>query len=104
MDEVGWYSSNSDSKTHPVGQKKANGFGLYDMSGNVLEWVWDSWQREYDSTTTDSVYVDMSCPTRVSRGGSWYDYAGYARVSRRSRGLASDRFFNQGFRFLRTIP
>ena len=102
MDEVGWYNENS-KKTHPVGQKKANGFGLYDMSGNVWERVWDSWQREYDSTTIDPVYVDVSIPKRVLRGGSWYNLTWDSRVSARSRLDASFRIRHQGFRFLRTL-
>ncbi|MAA77699.1 MAG: hypothetical protein CL916_00445 [Deltaproteobacteria bacterium] len=102
IDEVAWYPDNSDSKTHPVGQKKANGFGLYDMSGNVWEWVWDSWKREYESPTINPIYVDTSSPDRVLRGGSWGSNAGDARVSGRSGSDASFRYRDRGFRFLRT--
>jgi formylglycine-generating enzyme required for sulfatase activity len=104
IDDVGWYSMNSGTKTHPVGQKKANGFGLYDMGGNVYEWVWDSGYRKYVSSVTDPIYVDTSSHLRVFRGGSWYFDAGYARVSNRLKGYASDRYDDRGFRFLRTIP
>jgi formylglycine-generating enzyme required for sulfatase activity len=103
MDDVGWYGSKS-SKTHPVGQKKANGFGLYDMSGNVWEWVWDSGYRKYGSSVIDPLYVDTSSPLRVFRGGSWDYGAGLSRVSSRDWNLASARNYYRGFRFLRTIP
>lgn len=56
-DEVAWYENNSDGKTHPVGQKKANNWGLYDMSGNVAEW-------------TTSFYGAYKSPKAV-HGGSW---------------------------------
>ena len=102
IDEVAWHEDNSGNETHPVGQKKVNGFGLYDMSGNVWEWVWDSWKREYD-LTTDPICVDTSITTRVRRGGSWYDYAWCTRVARRSGDNASFRDRYQGFRFLRTV-
>ena len=103
IDEVAWYNHrNSHDETHGVGQKKANGYGLYDMSGNVWEWVWDSGYREYGSSVTEPMYVDASSPLRVYRGGSWNGNARYARVSYRSRDDASYRGINQGFRFLRT--
>ena len=100
IDEVAWYSKNSDSKTHPVGQKKANGYGLYDMSGNVREWVWDSDYRKYDSSTIDPMYVDASSTARVYRGGGWYSNARNSRVSSHYGDDASDRDDCRGFRFL----
>ena len=104
IDEVAWYWDNAGQETHPVGEKKANGYGFYDMSGNVWEWVWDSWQREYDSTTTDPAYINTSSIYRVLRGGCWSFIAIGTRVSNRLICRASYRDVNQGFRFLRTIP
>ena len=100
LDELGWYHGNSGDETHPVGQKKANGFGLYDMSGNVWEWVWDR-SRKYDgSSKTDPVgAVELSF--RVDRGGSWDNYAFYARASFRYNSHPSYRYNYIGFRVLR---
>ncbi|MEE0892468.1 MAG: SUMF1/EgtB/PvdO family nonheme iron enzyme [Treponema sp.] len=85
LDEVGWYYDNSGERTHPVAQKKANGYGLYDMSGNVYELCWDS---DYDD------YKRCSC------GGSWCDLDSYCRVGDRSSGYAYDQGRNQGFRIV----
>ena len=70
VDEVAWYDDNSGSETHPVGQKKANGFGLYDMSGNVWEWLWD-WKGGYSHGPVTDPYGPAVGSERVVRGGSW---------------------------------
>jgi len=82
-DEVGWHSENSISRTHPVGGKKGNGFGLYDMSGNVWEWCEDAWHENYEGAPTDgSVWmIDGDVDRRVVRGGSWATYSGLCRVA-----------------------
>ena len=103
IDEVAWYTGNSGRKMHSVGEKKANGYGLYDMSGNVWERVWDSWKRKYESSTSDPVYVDASSSERVYRGGGWGRSARRTRVSGRLWNGASYRYDYRGFRFLRTV-
>ena len=81
VDEVAWYSNNSGDETHPVGQKKPNGFGIYDMSGNVDEWVWD-W-----SGYSRPGQIDPTGPVRGSwrlrRGGGWRSRDFYSSISAR---------------------
>ena len=102
VDEVAWYGDNSGRETHPVGQKKPNGFGLYDMSGNVFEWVWD-WYDDYSGQNgTDLVGVE-SGQNRVNRGGSWFGYARGTPVSYRNYNLPDYRYYYVGFRPGRTL-
>ena len=82
LDEVGWYWYNSDETTHPVGLKKPNAWGLYDMHGNVDEWCLD-WKGDYpDSAVTDPEGPESGL-FRVKRGGSWPSYASGCRSGNR---------------------
>jgi formylglycine-generating enzyme required for sulfatase activity len=95
--DVGWYSSNSGSKTHPVCKLKTNALGLCDMSGNVWEWVWDGWGDYSSASATDPKGKEGSS-SRVFRGGSWNYDAGSTRVSYRDDLDPGIRYFNIGFR------
>ena len=103
--EVGWYSDNSGSKTHPVAGKKPNELGLYDMSGNVWEWCEDDWHGSYkDNPPTDgSAWVAPPRGSlRVYRGGSWRVTSAGARVANRSSVNPAYRSVSVGFRLART--
>jgi formylglycine-generating enzyme required for sulfatase activity len=85
LDSMTWYLKNSDKKTHPVGQKQPNAWGLYDIYGNVAEWCEDFWHKNYDGAPTDgSVWLGGSgLENRVHRGGSWIDDAPELRAAYR---------------------
>ena len=106
MDEVAWYSKNAASKTHPVGQKKANAWGLYDCSDNVSEWCNDQWNsdtyKNRSGTVEDPSVYGSAVASRSRRGGDWPRFADYCRVAYRYYRDPGDRIINLGFRFLRT--
>ena len=96
IDEVAWYSNNSDFKTHPVGMKKSNAWGLHDMHGNVWEWCAD-WYDDSLSGGTDPSGASSGV-YRVHRGGSWYGNAARCRAANRLRYTPDNRHYNLGFR------
>lgn len=101
-----WYNKNASDRgnkhAHAVGGKKANPWGLYDMHGNVREWVQDWFDKNYyrNSPTNDPKGAS-SGRYRVNRGGSWYGYEGYLRSASRSANTPGDRDDYLGFRLVR---
>jgi len=96
-----WYDENSGGRTHPVGEKKPNGWGLYDMHGNVWEWCQD-WHDDYPSGSATDPTGAASGSLRVIRGGSWFYYSDYCRSASRDRLTPDFRSDFLGFRVLRS--
>jgi formylglycine-generating enzyme required for sulfatase activity len=100
VDEVAWYGGNSGGTTHPVGQKRANELGLYDMSGNVWEWCNDWYGNYGPRAQTDPRGADRGTG-RVLRGGSWSCYAGLVRAAIRGGVAPGNGGYGVGFRPVR---
>ena len=99
-----WFENKWNGKTHPVGQKKPNPWEMYDMHGNVLEWVQDEWHDSYDGAPSDGgAWEDGSGAVRVFRGGSWFSFAGICRSADRLNYDPGYRDYNLGFRLLQEL-
>ncbi|MFA7243042.1 MAG: formylglycine-generating enzyme family protein [Sulfuricellaceae bacterium] len=103
IDAVAWHNKNSGNTFHPVARKQANAYGLYDMSGNMLEWVEDCHHENYSGAPSDgSAWMSEDCGKHVHRGGSWAGSSWFVRSSDRSQ-LPYKRG-SSGFRVARTLP
>jgi formylglycine-generating enzyme required for sulfatase activity len=93
-----WCSHNSDSSTHPVGSRKPNDWGLFDMHGNVWEWCLDEWTGAYPGGTITNVVSTPKGALRVARGGSWLYDPRFSRSANRDSYGMLNRCSDVGFR------
>ena len=105
LDRVGWYLNNSEAQLHTVGEKDPNAFGLYDMHGNVWDWVEDDWHDDYKGAPEDGrAWIDKRRgANRVIRGGSWGSNARYCRSAYRYNNEPGARYGGVGFRLARSV-
>ncbi len=104
LEALAWYRDNSTGRTQPVGQKQPNAWGLYDMHGNVWEWVQDWYDPNYykSSPATDPLGPGAAS-YRVYRGGSWYSSVHDCRTAMRGFDLPSNHYYSLGLRLVRTV-
>ena len=101
LGDYAWYDENSGDRTHPVGQKKPNAWGLYDMHGNVWEWCQD-WYGDLPAGAVTDPTGPSTGSNRVSRGGSWSLLSGFCRSASRDGDTPDLRSYDLGFRVLRS--
>lgn len=104
LDSVAWHDGNSGNRTHPVAEKQANAFGLYDMSGNVWEWVEDSYHADYNGAPVDGSAWQGDGANRVLRGGSWIVSPRVGEGASRNWNGPGNSYYNLGFRLAITLP
>jgi formylglycine-generating enzyme required for sulfatase activity len=104
VDSVAWYDTNAGSTTHAVKTKAGNGRGLYDLSGNVWEWVWDWYQSDYQTLPATDPIGPSTGASRLYRGGSCISTVANNRVAVRYPYAPTLRAENLGFRFVRSNP
>jgi len=102
LSDEAWFCTEEDGQTHPVGLLAANGYGLYDASGNVWEWCHD-WHAAYETAVVDP-WGPPEGSDRVRRGGAFHNRAESIRVAARNHFPPEFCFHNTGFRVARTMP
>ncbi len=104
LNSLGWFCGNATLQPHLGKQKNANAWGLYDILGNVGEWVWDRYYMNYQTDLpTDPIGPGGTASSRVIRGGNWQYEARWCRLASRAANTDSNRFNNVGFRLVRSI-
>ncbi|OGT90459.1 MAG: hypothetical protein A2286_08625 [Gammaproteobacteria bacterium RIFOXYA12_FULL_61_12] len=104
LDNYAWYDGNAGGVPHPVGQKRPNPWGLYDMHGNVWEWTCSGYDAGYGGGEQQCAGKNDANVPRVARGGSWFSFPRFVRSANRSRcGISSNRYGSYGFRLARII-
>ena len=106
LDGIAWYSDNAGSTTHPVAAKEPNAWGLYDVHGNVQEWVWDWRNGNFynDAAASDDPVGPAAGANRVGRGGGWGNVATGLRAADRNGFPPTSRLPYLGFRPVRSVP
>ena len=107
LTDYAWLYDSSNNETHPVGLKKPNAWGLYDMHGNVWEWCQDNWHDDYELAPNDGSAWEPGSGEygyyRVFRGGSWYSPAGYCGSATRFGSDPARRNFYMGLRLVMSL-
>ncbi len=101
--QYAWFTENSEDKTHPVGLKEANAWGLYDVHGNLAEWVMDEYHSNYQKAPSDSRVWEGGVDRRVIRGGSWDNAAENCRSGHRDSIGEGSRKNYIGFRIVKEV-